>query len=95
MTGGEHVHGTDCTEALLRAYEYIDGEMGALDSAKIQAHLDECERCLQQYELEKTLKALIRRSCAGESAPAQLRLTILARITTIRVDPGAAGAESG
>lgn len=74
-------HVSDCSEALLRVFEYLDGEMGTLDHAKIAAHLEECGRCLTQYNLETTLKALIRRSCPGESAPMTLRMSIMTQIT--------------
>ncbi len=76
--------GTDCSEALLRVYEYLDGEMGEGDVAKIKTHLDECAACLKQYHLDEALKAVIKRSCSGEAAPVELRATILQRITTIR-----------
>jgi anti-sigma factor (TIGR02949 family) len=61
MTTGHEGHGTDCTEALLRLYEFLDGEIGPEDGAKIQAHLDECERCLRQYRMDQALKELVRR----------------------------------
>lgn len=81
---------TDCSEALLRAYEYLDGELGPEDCAKIQAHLDECGPCLREYNLDTTLKALIKRSCGCESAPDSLRTTIMSRIsmTVIRIEGG-------
>ncbi len=81
---------TDCSEALLRVYEYLDGELGPDDCAKIQAHLDECGPCLKEYDLDTTLKSLIKRSCESERAPEALRLTIMSRIsmTVIQVDRG-------
>jgi len=79
-------HHTDCSEALLRVYEFLDGEMGPDECAKIQAHLDECGPCLRQYNLDQALKAVIKRSCACERAPAELRTTILRRITMVRID---------
>jgi len=81
---GRH-HDTDCREVLDRVFEYLDGEMGELDCAKIQQHLDECGPCLRQYDLDEAVKALVRRSCACEPAPEQLRARILTRITTVRV----------
>ncbi|MDN5789725.1 MAG: mycothiol system anti-sigma-R factor [Micrococcales bacterium] len=72
---------TDCSEALLRAYEFLDGELAPGDCARIQAHLEECRQCLQQYELDITLKALIKRSCRHEHAPDTLRMTIMSRIS--------------
>lgn len=72
---------TECSEALLRVYEFLDGELGPDECAKIQAHLDECGPCLKEYDLDTTLKALIKRSCGCESAPDTLRLTIMSRIS--------------
>jgi len=79
---------TDCSEALLRVYEFLDGELDANDCAKIQEHLDECAPCLEEYNLDTTLKALIRRSCGAEHAPDTLRTTIMSRIsmTVIRIE---------
>jgi len=79
-------HDTDCSEVLLRVYEYLDGEMGPDDCAKIKQHLEECGPCLKEYDLDHMLKALVRRSCACEQAPTELRTQIMARITTVRVE---------
>ena len=76
----------DCSRALLQAYDYLDGEMGPDDRSHIRQHLEECGPCLREYDLDQMLKALVRRSCAGESAPAELRMQILARITTVTVE---------
>jgi len=77
--GAESV--TDCSEALLRVYEFLDGELGPDECAKIQAHLDECGPCLKEYDLDTTLKALVKRSCECEQAPDTLRTTIMTRIS--------------
>ncbi|MCU1537417.1 MAG: anti-sigma factor [Humibacillus sp.] len=76
--GGE---ATDCSEALLRVYEFLDGELGPAECAKIQAHLDACGPCLKEYDLDTTLKALVKRSCECEQAPDTLRTTIMTRIS--------------
>jgi mycothiol system anti-sigma-R factor len=83
---GNH-HETDCGEVLQRVYEYLDGEMPDLDCAKIQVHLDECGPCLDEYNRDELLKALVRRSCGCEAAPAELRTRILASITTYTSTP--------
>ena len=91
MTHGDHARQdeilseSDCSEALMRVYEYLDGEMSVDDCRKIQAHLDDCGPCLRQYNLDQALKAVIKRSCACEEAPLELRTTILTRITMIRL----------
>ena len=85
MSCGNH-HETDCREVLDRVFEYLDNEMAELDCAKIKQHLEECGPCLQEYDLDQALKALIRRSCACESAPEELRNRVLTRITQVRIE---------
>ena len=78
-------HATPCGEVLQRVFEYLDGEMAELDCAKIRVHLEECRGCLDEYQQDELLKALVRRSCGCEAAPAELRSRIMASITTIQV----------
>jgi len=85
MTSAEH-DGVDCSSALLKVYEYLDGEMGPDDCAKIREHLAQCGPCLKEYDVDQMLKTLVHRSCGCEAAPMQLRMQIMARITTITVE---------
>jgi mycothiol system anti-sigma-R factor len=85
MTSSEHDE-VDCSRALLQVYQYLDGEMGPDDCARIREHLAQCGQCLKEYDVDQMLKMLVRRSCACESAPMQLRMQIMARITTITVE---------
>ena len=77
---GEHI---DCSQALYRMTEYLDGEMTAEDAREVAKHLTTCAPCLAEHDIDQVLKALVQRSCAREAAPAQLRTTIMQRITTI------------
>jgi mycothiol system anti-sigma-R factor len=77
-------HDTDCTEILDRMFSFIDNELADADCAEIQHHLDECGPCLEKYDLERTVKALVARSCA-EHAPEGLRDRVLLRIRQVRV----------
>ena len=85
MTSAEH-DGLDCSSALFKVYEYLDGEMGPDDCAKIREHLAQCGPCLKEYDVDQMLKTLVHRSCGCEAAPMQLRMQIMARITTITVE---------
>ena len=76
----------DCSETLHRLYEYLDGEMTPSDTVRIANHLAACGPCMEEHDVEQMMKALVRRSCAGEVAPAHLRASIVTRITTIRTD---------
>ena len=75
----------DCADVVLRLFEFVDNEAGPVDQARIREHLDECGSCLAEYERDLLLKALVRRACACEPAPAALRTQILTRITTTSV----------
>lgn len=79
-------HETDCSEVLDQVFAYLDNELGTLDCAKIRQHLEECGPCLHEYHVDQALKALIRRSCACETAPDTLRLRVLTRITQVRLE---------
>lgn len=72
-----------CEEALDRLEEYLDSEMGDLDSARLREHLAECGTCLGEAELERRYRALLQRSCC-EVAPETLRIRVRTQITMIR-----------
>lgn len=75
----------DCSKVLDQVYEYLDGEMNESDLVQIRRHLEDCSPCLQQYDLDVALKALVRR-CCQETAPADLRERIMVKITEVRIE---------
>ena len=80
-----HPHATPCPEVLSWVYDFLDGEIDDVRRAEVMAHLQECPPCGDQYALEKTVKALVHRSCCQDSAPAELRVRVIARIQEIRI----------
>ena len=74
-----------CQEILERVFFFIDNELEQADSRQIQQHLDDCGPCLEKYDLERTVKALVQRSCS-EHAPETLRERVLLRIRQVQVD---------
>jgi mycothiol system anti-sigma-R factor len=84
MSCGKH-HDTDCSEILERVFFFIDNEIEQADHDEIAKHLDECGPCLQKYDLERTVKALVARSCS-EHAPETLREKVLLRIRQVQVE---------
>lgn len=81
----QELNEADCSEALHRVFEYLDGELPADERSKISAHLAHCAACLQQYDLDTMVKGLVKRSCADESAPTHLRGMIIQRITAVEI----------
>ena len=84
MSCGKH-HDVDCAEILERVVFFIDNELEDADCAQIQQHLEECGPCLNKFDLERTVKSLVARSCA-ERAPEGLRDKVLLRIRAVQVE---------
>jgi mycothiol system anti-sigma-R factor len=78
-------HDKDCSEVLQRMFFFIDNELADADCTEIEHHLDECGPCLQKYDLEQTIKALVARSCP-EHAPEGLRDRVLLQIRQVHVE---------
>lgn len=81
---------TDCQETggcredkIHRIYEYLDGALSAEDIQDICTHLNECESCAREYDLECVIRSAVKRSCC-ESAPDELKHSILERIDSLR-----------
>jgi len=81
----QEINEADCSEALHRVFEYLDGELPDSERGKIAAHLAHCAACLQQYDIDTMVKGMVKRSCAQESAPAHLRGLIVQRITAVEI----------
>ena len=78
-------HEVPCTQVLDRIYAYLDGELDDVDCAKVRQHLDECGPCLARYDLERTVKTLVARSCS-EVAPDGLRQRVMLSIRQVQVE---------
>ncbi len=74
----------DCEKALENLYLFIDSELDRAGCDEIQAHIDDCASCLDEYDLERLVKSLVVRSCK-EPAPEPLRQRVLYSIRTVQV----------
>ncbi len=75
----------ECDLYLAQLYTYLDGELTDGECTVLREHLEDCPPCLEEYERDAILKALVRRSCACEPAPATLRAQIMTQITTVQI----------
>jgi mycothiol system anti-sigma-R factor len=73
-----------CAEFLERIVCLLDNELEVSEVDAVRAHLEECAPCLQSYDLQRTVKALVARSCM-EHAPESLRQRVRVQIQEIRV----------
>ena len=53
----------ECQEAVQVLYSYLDNELTTELRQEIQSHLDDCYPCLEAFEFEVELRALIQRKC--------------------------------
>lgn len=80
----EAVSAEGCSDYLESIIYFLDNELDAADCSEVQAHLDECGPCLRKYDLERTVKTIVARSCQ-ESAPDSLRDRVLLQIRAVQV----------
>jgi len=73
-----------CADFLERIVYFLDNELDERDVADVRVHLDECAPCLQSYDLQRTVKAMVARSC-HETAPESLRQRVRVQIQQIQV----------
>ena len=84
-----HDHGRDpsaseCADFLEQIVYFLDNELAAADCAVVRAHLDTCNPCLEKYDLQRTVKSIVARSCS-EAAPAELRERVRIRIREVQI----------
>ena len=75
---------SDCADYLERIVYFLDNELDDADCSAVRVHLDECGPCLEKYDLQRTVKALVARSCS-EPAPEALRQRVLLPIREVQV----------
>ena len=75
---------SDCAEFLDRLVYFIDNELDEADCSAVRVHLDSCNPCLEKYDLQRTVKSVVARSCA-EVAPDDLRQRVLFKIRAVQV----------
>ncbi|WP_148614838.1 mycothiol system anti-sigma-R factor [Nocardioides rubriscoriae] len=80
----DHAADAECADFLERIVYFLDNELDDADCADVRLHLDSCNPCLVKYDLQRTVKAVVARSCS-EVAPADLRERVRVRIREVQV----------
>jgi len=74
----------ECTKVLTQVYEFLDNELDTASGDAIREHLAACEPCMDRFDVEQAVKALVHRCCGNDRAPETLRAKIMLQITTVR-----------
>ncbi len=75
----------DCVDFLERIVYFLDNELDEADCSAVRLHLDSCNPCLERYDLQRTVKAVVARSCQ-EPAPDELRQRVMFQIREVQVE---------
>ncbi len=71
----------ECVAALQQVHAFLHDEMIETDADEVRHHLHACERCMETYEIEQAIDAMIRRAHKPVQAPATLTM----RVQSIRI----------
>ncbi|WP_122818218.1 mycothiol system anti-sigma-R factor [Nocardioides pantholopis] len=74
----------ECADYLEQIVYFIDNELAEADCEVVRHHLDSCNPCLEKYDLQRTVKSVVARSCS-EAAPQELRDRVLVRLREVQV----------
>ena len=81
-----HDHSSDeCADFLERIVYFLDNELDEADCSAVQLHIDACNPCLEKYDLQRTVKAVVHRSCSSDLAPSELRQRVMVQIREVQV----------
>ena len=84
MSGASRDADDECVDFIEQIVYLIDNELAESDVAAVHVHISECGPCLERYDVQRTIKALVARSCA-ERAPDELRRKIMVSIREVTV----------
>lgn len=74
-----------CEKAKRDLEEFLRNEVCRTEASDIRAHLDHCESCRSEAVLSVTLTEAVQRACQ-ETAPADLKDQVLARLRSVKAD---------
>jgi mycothiol system anti-sigma-R factor len=74
----------ECQDFLERIVYLLDNELDETECSEVRLHIESCSPCLERYDVQRTIKALVARSCA-ERAPDSLRARVLVQLREVEV----------
>lgn len=82
MSHGHPEGGNECADFIESIVYLLDNELDDSDVERVKAHLDECAPCLGRYDVQRTIKSVVARSCL-ETAPDSLRQRVMMSLTEV------------
>ncbi|MFT8394557.1 zf-HC2 domain-containing protein [Propionibacterium sp.] len=75
---GDATHEDMCTFAMDKVQAFLHGELPEATADEIRQHLLMCEHCMDYYDVEQMISAMIKRCSCTPMASEQLRVRITA-----------------
>jgi len=77
-----------CGDVLRDVWLFLDDELDPARRAAVERHLVDCPPCLDETDVGHRLKSLLHRKCGGDTAPPELRASLIEalQIVEVRVD---------
>ncbi len=69
-----------CEKAKQDLEEFLHHELTDHDYADIAEHLAGCQDCTDEAHVGRVLTDAVRRACAGDAAPAELRVQVVTQL---------------
>ncbi len=74
----------ECQDFLERISYLLDNELEETECTEVRVHIESCSPCLERYDVQRTIKQMVARSCA-ERAPDSLRARVLVSLREVEV----------
>jgi anti-sigma factor RsiW len=75
----------DCEQTVRLLWDYLDGQLGAVDLAAVDAHLASCERCPPHFAFEQRFLDAMREARAAVHSPDASTLQAMRRRVIARL----------
>ncbi len=75
----DHDELDDCVRALEAVHAFLHHELAESDADQIRMHLHACEQCMENFDIESTITAMIQRSNPPPTVPKGLAARITMR----------------
>lgn len=73
-----------CMQAKEQLNSFLDKELAEPDADVVRQHLQACEPCMDDFEVQLAIRDLLRRCCCSQRAPETLRMRVVTQITYSR-----------
>ncbi|MDR1767429.1 MAG: zf-HC2 domain-containing protein [Propionibacteriaceae bacterium] len=70
----------ECERVTSDVYAYHDGALREPEQSRVRDHLTACPSCRSVFEIERAMRAAIRRAYSREVAPDSLRARVVAML---------------